>query len=55
MEDDRDIGTILLTVTATIVLGAMVYAYSSWGVLQTAYIPAVERTVPAIVPSQPRL
>jgi len=38
-----------------VVLGAMVYAYNSWGNLQTAYMPAVERTVPTIVPSLPGL
>jgi len=52
-EDDHDIGTILLTVIVTVVLGAMVYAYNSWGNLQTAYMPAIERTVPTIVPCQP--
>jgi hypothetical protein len=55
-DDDHDIGAILLTVIVTVVLGAMVYAYNSWGNLQTAnYMPTVERTVPTIVPSQPGL
>jgi hypothetical protein len=54
--DQHDIGTILLTVIVTVVLGAMVYAYNTWGNLQTAnYVPTVERTVPTIVPSQPGL
>ena len=52
-DDDHDIGAILLTVIVTVVLGAMVYAYNSWGNLQTAYMPAIERTVPTIVPSLP--
>lgn len=54
-DDDHDIGAILLTVIVTVVLGAMVYAYNSWGNLQTAYMPAIERTVPTIVPSLPGL
>jgi hypothetical protein len=55
-DDGHDIGAILLTVIVTVVLGAMVYAYNSWGNLQTAnYMPAIERTVPTIVPSQPAL
>jgi hypothetical protein len=53
--DDHDIGAILLTVIVTVVLGAMVYAYNSWGNLQTAYMPAFERTVPTIVQSRPGL
>ena len=52
-DDGHDIGAILLTVIVTAVLGAMVYAYNSWGNLQTAYLPTIERTVPAIVPNQP--
>jgi hypothetical protein len=52
-EDDHDIGAILLTVIVTVVLGAMVYAYNSWGNLQTAYMPSIEQTVPTIVPGQP--
>jgi hypothetical protein len=54
-DDDHDIGTILLTMIATVVLGVMAYAYNSRSVLQIAHIPAVERTVPTIVPSEPRL
>ena len=54
-DDDGDIDVVFLTVTVTIALGAMVYAYKSSSVLQTAEIPAIERTIPTIVPSQPRL
>jgi hypothetical protein len=54
-DDGRDIGTILLTVIVTVALGALAYAYgSSRSVMQTAYIPAIERTVPNIVPNQPQ-
>jgi hypothetical protein len=52
-DHDHDIGAILLTIIVTVVLGAMVYAYNSWGDLKTASMPAIERTVPTIVPSQP--
>jgi len=52
-DDDHDIGAILLTIIVTVVLGAMVYAYNSWGDLKTASMPAIERTVPTIVPSHP--
>jgi hypothetical protein len=52
-EDDHDIGAILLTVIVTVVLGAIVYTYNSWSNLQTAYLPSIEQTVPAIVPNQP--
>ena len=52
-EDDHDIGAILLTVIVTVVLGAALYAYSSWGNLQTASMPSIVQTVPTIVPSQP--
>ena len=55
VEDDYDSGTILLTVVVTVVLGGMVYSYSSRDILQTAYMPAIERTVPTIVPTQPGL
>jgi hypothetical protein len=54
-EDDYDSGTILLTVIVTVVLGGMVYAYNSRDILQTASLPAIERTVPTVVPSQPGL
>jgi len=54
-DDDRDMGAIILTVIVTVVLGAMVYAYNSWGSVQTAYMPTIERTVPIIVPSRPGL
>ena len=52
-EDDHDIGTIVSTVVITLVLGALVYAYSSRSIITAAHIPSVERTVPTIVPSQP--
>jgi len=53
-EDDHDIGTIILTVIVTLVIGAGVYAYNSKPSIQTAFAPAMEKTVPTIVPSTPR-
>jgi hypothetical protein len=53
-EDDHDIGAIVLTVIVTIVLGIGVYAYNSKPSIQTAFAPALEKTVPTIVPSAPR-
>jgi len=47
---------VFLTVTVTIALGAMrLRDKSVRAVLQTAEIPAVERTIPTSLPSQPRL
>ena len=54
-EGDHDIGTIVLTVIMTVLLGGLVYAYSTGHLMQTAYLHSVERTVPTIVPSQPQL
>jgi hypothetical protein len=53
-EDDHDIGTIVVTVIVTLVLGVGLYAYNSRPSLQTAFAPALEKTVPTIVPSSPR-
>jgi hypothetical protein len=53
-EDDHDIGTIILTVIVTLVLGAGIYAYTSRPSVQTAFAPSLEKTVPTIVPSTPR-
>ena len=54
-EDDHDIGTIALTVLVTLILGAGVYAYNSKPSIQTAFAPpAMEKTVPTIVPSTPQ-
>jgi hypothetical protein len=53
-EDDHDIGTIILTVIVTVVLGAGIYAYTSRPSIQTAFAPSLEKTVPTIVPSTPR-
>ena len=54
-EDDHDIGTIVLTVIMTVLLGGLVFAYSTGHLMQTAYLHSVERTVPTIVPNQPQL
>jgi hypothetical protein len=58
ISDDDDggaLGTILMTAIVTVVLGALIYAYnSSRIILEAAYIPTIERTVPTIVPSQPQ-
>jgi hypothetical protein len=53
-EDDHDIGTIVLTVIVTLILGAGVYWYNTKSSIQTAFAPAIEKTVPTIVPSTPR-
>lgn len=52
--DDHDIGTIILTVIITLVLGAGIYAYSQTSNFQTAWSPAIEKTVPTIVPNGPQ-
>jgi hypothetical protein len=53
-DDDHDIGTIVLTVIVTLVLGAGIYAYSRTPSVQTALGPVVEKTVPTIVPNGPQ-
>ena len=52
--DDHDIGTIILTVIVTVVLGAGIYAYSRTPSFQTASGPVMEKTVPTIVPNMPQ-
>ena len=52
--DDHDIGTIILTVIVTVVLGAGIYAYSRTSSFQTALGPVMEKTVPTIVPNMPQ-
>ncbi len=55
-DDDEGgaLGTVVITAVVTVVLCALIYAYnSSRSILEAAYIPAIERTVPAIVPGQP--
>ena len=42
-EDDHDIGTIILTVIVTLVLGAGIYAYTSRPSVQTAFAPSLEK------------
>ena len=54
-DDDYDIGTIVLTIIMTVMLGGLVFAYSTGHLMQTAYSHSVERTVPTIVPNQPQL
>jgi hypothetical protein len=54
-KDDHDIGTIVLTVIMTVLLGGLIYAYGSGHLMQSAYLHSPERTVPTIVPNQPRL
>jgi hypothetical protein len=54
--DDRsDLGAIVIAVVvATVAAGAFIYAWNRAGVVQTALnVPAIERTVPDIVPNQP--
>jgi hypothetical protein len=52
-EDNHDIGTIILFLMVTYILGAGVYWYNSKSSMQTAFAPAIEKTVPTIVPSTP--
>jgi hypothetical protein len=54
-DDDNDLGPIVLTVVlTTLVAGAFIYGWNRYDKVRTALnIPAIERTVPAIVPNQP--
>jgi hypothetical protein len=53
-DDGHDIGTILVTVILTLVVGAGIYAYSRTPSVQTAFGPVIEKTVPTIVPNSPQ-
>jgi hypothetical protein len=53
--EDHDIGTVILTVIITLMLGGMIYVYNSHDSIKTAFLPAFDRTVPSIVPSGPQL
>jgi hypothetical protein len=55
-DDDNDIGPIVVAVIlGTLVVGAFIYGWNRYEAVQTALnIPPIERTVPTIVPHQPR-
>lgn len=53
--DDHDIGTVIVAVVITMMLGTMIYLYNSHDSVKTAFLPTFERTVPTIVPSAPQL
>ena len=54
---DNDLGRVVVTVVlGTLIAGAFIYGWNRYDTVQTALnIPAIERTVPAIVPNQPQL
>jgi hypothetical protein len=54
-DEDNDIGTIITVVAVTLALGIMMYAYTRHHGFQTAFLPAVDKTVPTIVPSGPQI
>jgi hypothetical protein len=53
---DNDLGPIVVAVVlGTLVAGAFVYVWNRHEAVQTAWnVPSIERTVPNIVPNQPR-
>lgn len=55
-DSDNDLGPVVVAVVlGTLVAGAFVYVWNRQESLQTAWnVPAIERTVPNIVPNQPR-
>jgi hypothetical protein len=55
-DGDNDIGPVVVTVVlGTLVAGAFLYGWNRYEKVQTALnVPAIERTVPAIVPNQPQ-
>jgi hypothetical protein len=56
LDDDNDLGPIAVAVVlGTIVAGAFIYGLNRYPTVETALnIPAIERTVPTIVPNQPQ-
>jgi hypothetical protein len=56
-DDNGDMGIIVLTVViVTLITGAGLYAFNRYETIRTALnIPAIERTVPSIVPQQPQI
>jgi hypothetical protein len=55
-ESDNDLGPIVVAVVlGTLVAGAFLYVWNGYERVQTALnVPPIERTVPTIVPDQPR-
>jgi hypothetical protein len=56
-DDNSDTGPIVTTVViGTLVAGALLYSFHRYERVRTALnIPAIERSVPSIVPSQPQI
>ena len=55
-DGDNDLGpVVVMVVLGTLIAGAFMYGWKRYENLQTALnIPAIERTVPVIVPNQPQ-
>jgi hypothetical protein len=54
-DEDNELGPIVAVVLGTLVVGALIYGWNRYDKMQTALnIPAIERTVPTIVPNQPQ-
>ena len=55
-DGDNDLGpVVVMVVLGTLIAGAFIYGWKRYENLQTALnIPAIERTVPVIVPNQPQ-
>ena len=55
-DHDNDLGPIVVAVVlGTLVAGAFLYGWNRYDTVQTALnMPPIERTVPSIVPDQPR-
>jgi hypothetical protein len=55
-DEDNELGPIVVAVVVgTLVVGALIYGWNRYDQVQTALnFPAIERTVPTIVPNQPQ-
>jgi hypothetical protein len=55
-EGDNEVGPVVITVVlGTLVAGSLIYGWNRYETVQTAlHLPAIERTVPVIVPNQPQ-
>lgn len=55
-DDTSDLGPVVVAVVlGTLVAGAFLYGFNRYDTIQTALnIPAIDRTVPTIVPNQPQ-
>ena len=54
-DGDNALGPVVTVVLMTLAVGALIYGWNRYESVQTALnIPAIERTVPMIVPNQPQ-